>query len=384
MKRTTISLKSTALPIGSFFTIALLSALLAVSALTSCRKEECANMDPTCQMEVAAYYYLLISARSSSTGSFIAVGEAGLIWKSTDGINKTFGKIESPSLTYPDNYVLNGVAYGNGAYVIAGNNGVLLYSTDGLDWQEVEGGALYDSGVSTDYHFTDVVFYDGKFVAIACEPTSTTACDTAATAYSIARQSSDGIHWSNLYPDLPSGTTYMTLTDIAAGNGLYYAVDGGGNNTDSYGYNGSTWTAQDQGAGAFNDIAFGENTFIAVRGSTAYQVGYTSGAPGTWTVATGPPGLAAINGVTYTGSKFMAVGTADAYSESESGTSWTDYSGTGCSQVQNSIAYGNGRLVSVGAATSTCVNEDGTGSVWADDFFTGGPALNRVVFVNDR
>jgi hypothetical protein len=61
-----------------------------------------------------------------ANGMFVAVG--GRIWTSTDGITWTLRQ---------DYRNLNRVAFGNGRFTATGNLGVILVSTDGIEWMQV-------------------------------------------------------------------------------------------------------------------------------------------------------------------------------------------------------------------------------------------------------
>ncbi|MDD4677565.1 MAG: glycosyl hydrolase family 18 protein, partial [Candidatus Cloacimonetes bacterium] len=60
---------------------------------------------------------------------WVAVGEGGAIITSTNGVNWV-------SRTSPTTKILRGVAYGNGAYIACGSN-VIVRSTDGVTWTDV-------------------------------------------------------------------------------------------------------------------------------------------------------------------------------------------------------------------------------------------------------
>ena len=64
---------------------------------------------------------------------WVAVGEGGAIVTSTNGVDWT-------SRTSPTNALFRGVAYGNGIYVACGDNGAIVRSTDGATWTSVSAG----------------------------------------------------------------------------------------------------------------------------------------------------------------------------------------------------------------------------------------------------
>jgi len=80
---------------------------------------------------------------------WVAVGEGGAIITSTNGVNWV-------SRTSPTNALFRGVAYGNGVYVACGDNGALVRSTDGATWSTVASGtALSLQGVGYGEEFVD-------------------------------------------------------------------------------------------------------------------------------------------------------------------------------------------------------------------------------------
>jgi len=202
-------------------------------------------------------------------GLFVAVGEAGTIITSPDGITWTVQK----SQTLLDLY---GVTYGNGQFVVVGGNdvaaaGVVLSGTpDGATWTvEDVSGTLAAS-------LTGVTYAKGQFVAVGNNQVLT---------------SPDGADW-NALPTEPSGITGPTvdLYDTAFGNGIFVTV--GTCNTST------------------------ESQEIAYDGLIATSAGGTS-----WSVL--PYTSNYLSGVTFGGGQFVAVGREGAILTSPDGTTWT-------------------------------------------------------------
>lgn len=367
--------------------ILLLFAGLAFAAV-SCKEDECAAGDPTCDLQAAAFYLSILQSQSTST-SFVAVGENGQIWTSTDGLSFMFGRINSPRdiSGYPTNYNLNGVAYGNNTYVAVGDFGKILYSTDGLDWTETEAGTPIETTNNNQYHYMDVVYGGDRFIAVGCSPDTVTSpydtCNTT-TAVPVVRWSTDGIYWNN-FKTPP--TAAVPLTDIMYGNGLFMALNDvthGTGGTNAYVYQTSTnlWVPHSV-TNAYEGIAFGNNRFVLVGASTspASYLDYTGGEPGTFTAASSAPAVNLL-GVHYGNSKYIAVGATGSISQSTAAANWTD-SSSGCTANLNAIAFGNTRFISVGKtatpASSACVNEDGSGGSWSE-ILEGGEGMNRILY----
>ncbi len=134
-------------------------------------------------------------------GMFYAVGSKGIIINSTDGINwKTIKKGEKG---------LIGITYGKGKYVAVGEGGTIQISTDGKNWQKIE------SGISKS--LMDVTYANGTFVAVG---------ENGNILYS-----SDGIIWKKAL-SIPQetffGVKYITNAFYATGTNstLLKSTDG--------------------------------------------------------------------------------------------------------------------------------------------------------------
>lgn len=128
---------------------------------------------------------------------YVAVGDEGVILTSSNGVDWT--KRVSGA------YFFNGVAYGlagnSGIYVTVGNSGALVTSADGEIW--VEG----DSGVTS--NLNDVAYVNSRFVAIG---------DGGVVLVSL-----DGTEWESVTTGV--STNFL---DITYGNDLYIIVGSGG------------------------------------------------------------------------------------------------------------------------------------------------------------
>jgi hypothetical protein len=163
----------------------------------------------------------------------------------------------------------------------------------------------------------------------------------------------------------------------------------------------STFTA----SSAITDIAYGNSTFVAVgaSGKMAYSSNGTSwtaitGGTGTTTVsAAGNSGFGAnaVNGIAYSGSKFVAVGGAGRMAHSENGTSWTgidNTTSTFSTSAINDIAYGNSTFVAVGLSGKMARSSNGTS--WTaitpgnasepGDTKFGNSAINSISYGNGK
>lgn len=92
------------------------------------------------------------------------------------------------------------IAYGNGKYVAISTDGYVTTSTNGSTWttpQQV-----------TSNHLYDIIFADGKFVAVG---------------YKTVMYSTDGNLWTTVKATVFSSAY---LSEIAYGNGIFVVCDG--------------------------------------------------------------------------------------------------------------------------------------------------------------
>lgn len=133
----------------------------------------------------------------------VAVGDAGLVLTSTDGLNwtqQTTGTVED----------LKSIAYGNGRFVIVGGRAVLT-STNGVNWTQ------QTAITQQTWHvpLNSVTFGAGRFVAVG-DGTMITS-------------SSDGVNWilSNAFyggAGVKGKETLPNLYGVTYGGGIYVAV----------------------------------------------------------------------------------------------------------------------------------------------------------------
>ena len=191
-------------------------------------------------------------------GAFIAAGDGGQIWRSTDGV--TWNQIASGTTVD-----LDGVSYGAGGFVIVGADSgggpaIVLTSTNGLSWYDESSGA----GTASWQGFYDVEYVNDRFLASGW--------------YSKIRHSTDG--GSNFSTTL---TETHQVPAFAYGNGVYLAAGINKDDADAdinlISTDGQNWTAlttadQDRR----NAALFFNNTFITVGNDGAI---WQSGAFGT-------------------------------------------------------------------------------------------------------
>jgi len=259
---------------------------------------------------------------------FVAVGDAGKIAYSTDGITWT-----AVSNTTFGSYAILAVAWGAGAgkFVAVGDAGKIAYSTDGINWT-----ATSSSVVSSAYTFTGVAWGGNKFVAIAM---------------SFKVYSFDGITWYD------ANSTSSSLC-IAYGAGRFVAGAGGGVLVHSA--NGTTWSDATNNVFAASSMIFSvawcNNRFVAGAGGNSSEMAYSTDGM-TWTATTNSTfdSTTLIMGIAWGSNRFVAVGrplmgTGHQMAYSTNGTNWTAATNTafGTSGI-NTIFWGNNKFIAAGA-----------------------------------
>jgi hypothetical protein len=261
---------------------------------------------------------------------------SGVFYTSTDGINWT-SRAVSTSFRYMYDF-----AYGNGIYVATGQNESvqgagqpikMFYSSDGITWN------LTNTIPGWPNQWV-VTFGNNKFVAAKGG-----TCGTSCISYS-----SDGINWSlATTPNLGSGPI-INFTDIIYTGTTFYAVSGGGAVLTSS--DGVTWTYQTTISGIstwsdyVNELAFGNSTVVGVGPNGRVN---TSTTPSSWVKRTASPsGSISWDDIAFGQSTFVAVSGQGYVMRSGDGVTWTS-SG---SIAASSIAYGNSTFVAFGAGSS--------------------------------
>ena len=207
-------------------------------------------------------------------GKFVAIGDRGSLWSSTDGAS--WMQVESVSLywfdsiaflngkfvafgydadyavvltsndgsswtttQFPDYYdFFAGAAYGNGVYVAVTwnwNGSPIFTSTNSNDWTAVSNGSILlpasfyqntESGYESEIELTGVAFHDGVFVAVG---TAVKYAYESSRNVPLILVSTDGTNWSSQdLPDLTppglSGTIEAGLAGITATDAGFVAV----------------------------------------------------------------------------------------------------------------------------------------------------------------
>ncbi|MBK5962583.1 hypothetical protein CCR95_00275 [Thiocystis minor] len=301
-------------------------------------------------------------------GVFVAVGEAGTLIRSTDGLTWTNHHSSKPSS-------INSVTWGGGQFVAVGDyfnwDGTYSYgptpiltSPDGVTWTE------RDTGTRKGLY--DVVWNGTQFVAVGSNAILT---------------SPDGVTWTTRSLD----GTDSQLNGVAWSGSEFVAVGTGGAILTSS--DGITWIARDSGSSIWlNGVVWGNDRFVAVGEAatiltspdgvtwteqpylsldTLYDVAWdgsqffvaagniflTSPDGVSW-IARNTAGTAAIYGLSWSGSQFVAVGWSGRITTSSDGFDWTE-STFGTSQDVADIAWNGSQFAAVGDAGTILTSPDG-------------------------
>ena len=217
-------------------------------------------------------------------GSIITSGDS-VTWKSATAVAVNAGQ------------VMNGIAYGNGTYVVVGAGGYIATNTSGgtntgtdpnSTISEIITGAWVPQTSGTAQDLYSVAFVNGDFLAVGQQGTMLS--------------SHDGVNWTKRN----TGTS-NDLLQVAYGAATYVAV--GSNGTIISSADSATWSKQTSPTTqALYAICFGNNTFVAAGklGTIAYS---SSGTDGSWTLTSA--GASDLYGITGSGT-YVAVGAAGA------------------------------------------------------------------------
>ena len=171
-----------------------------------------------------------LSSITYGNGIFVAVGDAGAIITSTDGVTWTYR-------TSGTAYRLSSVTYGNGTFVAVGwydaggTEAAIVTSTDGINWTSRTSGVYNISLTGVSFNGTDT------FVAVGWYGTILTSTDNGST-------------WT-----LSSGTTNWSapwLNDVTFGNGLFVAVGDSGTILTSA--TGTSWMGGNSGTASYTGV----------------------------------------------------------------------------------------------------------------------------------
>jgi hypothetical protein len=173
-------------------------------------------------------------AVANNGGGFIAVGANGAMLTSSDGTNwGNTGSFAGNTTLYGISY---GVVNGIGTYVAAGAAGTLLYSTNGgANWYPGQAPASPD--LKSVAYGAPQMIYSSAYSAQTPPPAATFV---AVGANGVVLASSDGINWTPPQNPVPSSSMQSTMLNAVTYGHQFVAVGSGGAIVSSV--DGQTWT----------------------------------------------------------------------------------------------------------------------------------------------
>ncbi len=189
-----------------------------------------------------------VNAIASDGTAFVAVGEDGYLYESSDGITWT-----SRTSGFGANDI-DYVAYGNALWVAVGQNGTISTSTDRMTW------TTRTSNMSTN-NINYVAYINSNWVAVGAGGGTT---NTGGVTYS-----SNGTTWTRVNQSLTVGATYQSVI----WNGTNYIV-AANNSTNNYIYSATlagTWIAASSSAVNLTSLFYdGTRTYIGSSTNLRY------------------------------------------------------------------------------------------------------------------
>ncbi len=198
---------------------------------------------------------------------YVAVGAAGSIYTSSDGLVKSGTQLG-----------LSSVAYGNGTYLAVGSDGTVLSSSTGTEWT-IHG--QIDSTINS--YYAGIVFGKNTFVVVS--------------GGNIYTSQGNSVSWTKQY------SSSMSLTKVYFENNQFIATTDGEKIITSP--DGIIWTERSipNWSFNFNSLCFGQGKYVA---SNSFGGVYTSTDAETWTA--GASIGDGIFGMAYGKGLFVAVG----------------------------------------------------------------------------
>ena len=285
-----------------------------------------------------------VAVASSGTTNRIMYSTDGITW-SNEGVTIENSLVESWQRVAYGDYMGygTGTAEGQGRWVAASQNEI-IYSDDGITWYE-------STPSSTQFTFPeDIIYANGTFILVSNQAvneilTSITGGKTWEKV-DISNYDYHGLAYGNNTivaiaesnnPANPAIAICNDLPDLATWTTVYSGFDG------------EDW----------EDIAYGNGTFVAVGKFTTQNIIYSTDDGLTWKAASGQNTTNDFKKVVYANGYFVAVAynSDQAYelvSYSSDGINWTIVTVPQDNQWQ-SVAYGDGKFVAV--------SQDGTNRV---------------------
>ena len=309
--------------------------------------------------------YVAVANSSVTANKRIAYSYNGINWEIDPALSPENNSWESvvyapEHIAPPDNWVLataaeanhwNDVAYGNGKFVAVSSSGTnrIMYSTDGITWS-YEGVTIENSHVE---EWRRVAY--GDYMGYGTGTNAGQGRWVAGSGDEII-YSDDGITW---YESTPSSTQFSSPEEIIYANGTFIFVSSTNANeilTSITG--GKTWEKVDVGPPNYDyhGLAYGNNTIVAIADTPVGDpcIAICTDLPdlAIWTTVSVGSGLDGEQweDIAYGNGTFVAVGrnvTQNIIYSTDDGLTWTPASGQNTTADFKRIVYANGYFVAV-------------------------------------
>lgn len=313
---------------GSRFLKVMLVLLLSMSFLAP---STFAQPDPSSWNRVSFGTRLFSVAWSGS--SYVAVGDRGTIYQSTDGVSWTFR--ESPV----QGQIISSVAWGNNTFVAITISGEIISSPDGANW-------TLQRQFNTMSVLTSVKWINNQFIAVGINYTS--------GANGQVLSSPDGVNWT-----LNTNSVPATFNDIDWGGGQYVAVGSAGAIYTSM--NLTDWERQTSNINSSNhlySVAWGNDMFVAA-GTNGYFCTSTDGV--NWEIYNFSQNNQLFSSVIWANDTFMILGNTQVLISAD-GEDWTSHSygvtGQSTDGVKDAV-WGDNKFLAVGDKSIVFSSDDG-------------------------
>jgi len=227
---------------------------------------------------------------------------------------------------------VNTIAYSDNDGVNWTGAGAAIFTTSGnaVCWSGTRFVAV-GQGTNAIAWSNDGAFWNGIAAAAATFSTAGNGIAWNGTRFVAAGEGTNGVGYSNdgitwVMTPINTGNTFSTRGNAVAWSGTRFVAAGEGTNTLIYSTDGVTWAiATNTISTAAKAVCWGGNKFVAGGSGTATVATSADGI--TWVAGTTPLNFTQINGLAWSGTQFVAVGTTtgnnNCIAYSTDGASWT-------------------------------------------------------------
>lgn len=296
----------------------------------------------------------IIHSSVYANNTYIAVGEGGSIYTSTDSTNWTKQEIVT-------NSDLHDVVYGDDEFVAVGSNGTVITSENGTDWN------VRTAPVTSDLN--SIIYYNNQYIAVG---------DNGVVIVTLANNNL----W-NWTQQTINNINNTNINDIIRAKGVYIVV--GDNGIIASSGNLSSWTILTSNT-TENLYTIATDEVEEISSSDKLIVGGDNGELLTsyngesWTVETSPTTGSAIMDIIYANNLFVLVGVSSVIMTSTNGTNWSSKPSDICDWYD--VSYLNNIYFCFGLDCMSMYSTDA--SSWNGRTIGGFAELNDVIYINNQ